>query len=98
MIKKATYKNKHENKYENHTYSTTRKEYPQLSQMLLKDLLGKGYSDVDIGFCTSIKLHDLRKIINGDTTLISRKIFLSIMGLYTRAFCDWYQYKEVLFY
>lgn len=77
------------------TYNKIKKNYPQFLQLLINDLLKvEGYSEVMIGFGSGVSLDVIRKILIGDITHITEQVFLDILGLYARVFCNWKHYRK----
>lgn len=77
------------------TYSIIRKEFPQMSHLMLKDLMQiDGYSDVEIGFASGVGLDVIRNIAMGNTYGVSKATFLRLLGLYAKVFCDWFALYE----
>ncbi|MGD9153405.1 MAG: hypothetical protein PVG30_07110 [Gammaproteobacteria bacterium] len=77
------------------TYRTISREFPQMSRLMLKDLMQiDGYSDIEIGFASGVGLDIIRKIAMGNTCCVSKTTFLRLLGLYARVFCDWFALRE----
>jgi len=77
------------------TCNKIKKHYPQLIQMLINDLLKvEDYSEMMVGFAAGVNLDVIRKILLGDIAPVSERIFLDILGLYARVFCDWKHYRK----
>jgi hypothetical protein len=82
-----------------HGYKKTRskieKKYPQLVSTLLDDLLKiEGYCEVGVAFISDVDLALIRKILACDISNISSQVFLKILLLYARVFCNWNLLKD----
>jgi hypothetical protein len=79
----------------NFTFHSINKNFPQLSSILLKDLLQMdGYSDVAVGFGAGVGLDVIRKIATGNTCCVTKTTFFRILGLYAKVFCNWHELRE----
>lgn len=77
------------------TYRMINRQFPQMSHLMLKDLLQVGgYSDIEIGFGAGIGLDIIRQLARGQTDCISKTAFLRLLGLYAKVFCNWFALRD----
>lgn len=75
-------------------YYQTMKHFPQFIRYLAEDILRiESYTENEIGFGSGVSLESVRKIINGKTNHVNRKMFQEMIHFYSRTVCGWCSFR-----